>query len=89
MARLFWTGNERLRFLSRIGWWLEAALLQLFWWIVTPLSPPRAASVGRRLLGSIGPRVAKHAMDRKVERTTATNQRQTGPIALTSLRTQT
>lgn len=60
MARLFWTGNERLRFLRSVGWWLEAAMLQLFWWVVTPLSPHRAAAVGRWLLGRIGPKVAKH-----------------------------
>lgn len=60
MAKIFWTGNERFRIIRTIGCWLEASMLRLFWWAVTPLTPDKASSIGRRLLGWIGPKTVKN-----------------------------
>ncbi|TCK18683.1 KDO2-lipid IV(A) lauroyltransferase [Thiogranum longum] len=60
MARLLWKGDERFSWLTRSGQWLEAALMRLFWWFMSLLSPETASSFGARVFGWLGPRSAKH-----------------------------
>ena len=60
MAKILWSSHERFRVVRTMGCWLEARMLQLFWWAVTPLTPDSASSGGRRLLSWIGPKITKN-----------------------------
>lgn len=41
-------------------WWLQAAVLKLFWGVSARLTPAHASAFGRRLIGRIGPLSGKH-----------------------------
>ncbi|MDT8388408.1 MAG: lysophospholipid acyltransferase family protein [Thiogranum sp.] len=60
MAKLFWTGKERFRFVTTLGLWLEAALAALLWSLLSVLPWRRAVALGRRSIGGTGPHLAKH-----------------------------
>ncbi len=60
MARILWKGEDQPRWLQAGGQRLEAGLLRLLWWLLAPLSPPRASALGRRAFTWLGPHSAKH-----------------------------
>lgn len=60
MAKLLWRGKTETGFGRDAGLRLEARVLSLFWRLVAPLPPRRAAALGRRLLGTLGPKSGKH-----------------------------
>lgn len=60
MARILWKESERFPWLTRLGQWAEAALMRLYWWFMSMLSPQKASDLGARVLGWLGPRSAKH-----------------------------
>ena len=60
MAKLFWSGKGRFRFLTVAGLWLEAALLGSLWWLLALLPWARAVALARGAFGGLGPRLAKH-----------------------------
>jgi KDO2-lipid IV(A) lauroyltransferase len=51
---------DRVAALRRARWRAEAGLLSLFWRVCAALEPRSASALGRRLLGSIGPRLGKN-----------------------------
>jgi len=60
MAKLLWKGNERYAWLTRLGQWVEAAIVRSFWWLSSRLPAQRASAFGAWLFGWLGPRSAKH-----------------------------
>lgn len=50
---------DRSPTLRRIGWWLEAAIVDLFWRACSVLPPHKAAAFGEKLVGALGPRLPK------------------------------
>jgi len=50
---------DRSPTLKRIGWRLEAGVVDLFWRICAVLPPHRASALGEKLLGALGPRLPK------------------------------
>lgn len=59
MAKIIW-GDSDNKALRSFGWRLEALVLRTLWWLVTPMSIDRASAAGRRIVGLLGPRSAKH-----------------------------
>ena len=60
MAKILWTGKEKIRLQQYLPWLGEAFLLQLLWWSVAWRSPENASAVGRRVMSWLGPRLTKH-----------------------------
>lgn len=50
---------DRSPTLRRVGWRLEAAIVDLFWRACAVLPPHRASALGERLIGALGPRLPK------------------------------
>ena len=59
MAKFLWKGNERFPWLTRLGQWLEATIVRVFWWFSALLPPQKASAFGAWLFGLYGPRSAK------------------------------
>jgi len=61
LARLlFQKSGDKIPWLGRLGWWLEAAILKLFWKWVSASSVERASARGYRLFSWLGPRLNKN-----------------------------
>jgi len=58
MARIIWSGSEN-RMVRTFAWWLEALVLRVLWWLVTPMPLDWASAAGRRLFALLGPRSTK------------------------------
>lgn len=61
MARLIFAKSAaRIPLLGRLGWWLEARLLKVFWYWTGTSNGERAYQKGYRLFSLLGPRLKKH-----------------------------
>ncbi|MCO6412229.1 MAG: lysophospholipid acyltransferase family protein [Thiogranum sp.] len=61
MARLLFAKTAtRIPLLGKLGWWLEAGVLKLFWHWSSTFGGERAYEKGYRLFSRLGPRMKKH-----------------------------
>jgi len=61
LARLlFQKSGDKIPWLGKLGWWLEAAILKLFWKWVSASTVERASARGYRLFRWLGPRLNKN-----------------------------